>query len=135
MSKFFEGKTGLIYAGMIGLIASDIIPTLGDALYFHKHKQWRDRWTKGELTSKQYWTRELLGYYTFNSGWWLLVGLAVYFTPKYENKLKVGLGLIGAGAALSVIYKNIQKDEKDQLAQINAAKEKIYKNFKDEHIK
>lgn len=127
-SKFFEGKTGLLYAGMLGLIASDIIPTGGDFLYFKKHKEWRDKWAKGELTSKQYWTRELLGYYTFNSGWWLMVGLAVYFTPKYENKLKVGLALIGTSAVAAIIYKNITKDESDHLAEQNALKQKLIEN-------
>ncbi|MDD5013517.1 MAG: hypothetical protein PHW73_00260 [Atribacterota bacterium] len=124
-SKFFEGKTGLLYAGIIGLIASDIIPTGGDCLYFYKHKQWRDQWAKGELTSKQYWTRELFGYYAFNSAWWLMVGTVVYFTPKFENKIKVGLALIGAGAVFTVVYKNIQKDESQQLAERNAVKEKL----------
>jgi len=135
MSKFFEGKTGLLYAGLIGLVASDIIPTIGDAAFIGFQRKLRDKWAKGEIDSKTYWRKELGNYYLLNSGWWLIIGVAVYLTPKYENKIKVGLALIGASAVAAIIYKNIQKDEKEQLQQINAAKEKIFKNFQDETLK
>jgi hypothetical protein len=126
MNKFFEGKTGLIYAASIGLIASDIIPTPGDALYFYKHKQWRDKWSKGELTSKEYWTRELFAYYTFNSAWWLAVGVSTYFIPgDWKTKLKFLLGISGAGLVFTVVYKNITGDQKEMLAEQNALKQRL----------
>jgi hypothetical protein len=125
-SKFFEGKTGLIYAASIGLVLSDIVPTPGDALYFYKHKQWRDKWANGEFTSKQYWMRELTGYYTFNSAWWLLVGVGTYFIPgDWKTKLKFLLAVSGAGLVFTVVYKNINNDQKDMLAEQNALKQKL----------
>jgi hypothetical protein len=121
-----ENKTGLLYAGMLGLILSDIIPTGGDAAYFYFHRKIRDKWAKGEYTSKQYWLREALAYYLLNSAWWAMVGAAVYFTPgNYKKKLQTGVILVGAGIAISVIAKNIGKDEKEKLAEINLEKEKL----------
>ena len=40
ISKATEGEygTAILYAGAIGLILSDIIPTPADALYFHTEK-------------------------------------------------------------------------------------------------
>lgn len=126
MAKFFEGNTGLLYAGMIGLVASDIIPTPGDALYFHYVKKWRDQWTNGKLTSKQYWLREAAGYYLFNSVYWLSIGLIVYSIPgDFRKKAKVGLALAGTGIVAAVFFKNIQKDEQDGLAQENAKKTQL----------
>jgi hypothetical protein len=128
MDKLFqENKTGLVYAGMLGLWLSDVIPTGGDAIWFYYEKKWRDMWAKGELTAKQYWTRELFGYYFFNSTWWLMVGAAVYFTPgDYKKKLKIGILLAGAGTAIAIITKNIQKDEFEKLAEKNLAKQQLY---------
>jgi hypothetical protein len=123
-----ENKTGLLYAGLIGLIASDIIPGGGDAAYFYIHKKIRDKWTEGKYTSKQYWAREALIYYTLNAAWWTIIGTAVYFTPgNYKNKLKTGVLLIGVGIAVAVIVKNIEKDEKENLAEIQQEKEDLYK--------
>lgn len=134
MAKFFEGKTGLLYAGLIGLVASDIIPGWGDFFFIKFQRKLRDRWAKGEISSKEYWRKELGNYYLLNSGYWLIVGTAVYFTPKYENKIKVGLALIGAGAVTAIIYKNIVKDQEEQLAEKNALKQKLINKLDGQEI-
>jgi hypothetical protein len=125
--KFLEGDKGLLFATFAGLILSDIIPGPGDALYFHFNKKWRDQWSKGELTSKQYWSREALAYYLFNSGWWTIVAIATLSTPgKFENKLKTLIALIGGGFVVGVLINNIKNDEVNKLSEINQEKEKLY---------
>lgn len=110
-----------------GLIASDLIPTLGDALYFHKMRKLRDDWSEGKITSKQYWGREAIYYYTFNSGWWIIVGTTAYLLSggDYKKGIKIGIGLLGAGAVLAVFFKNIQKDDKEGLQQLQALKTEL----------
>jgi hypothetical protein len=119
-------KELLLYTGLLAAVAGDIIPTIGDAYYFYKVKQWRDQWAKGELTAKQFWAKELSGYYLYNSMFWLALFLIVYNVPGFENKLKIAAGVVGVGAVVTVIYKNIHKDIKDNLTEINQEKEKLY---------
>lgn len=111
--KKIDQNTALIYAGLLGLVLSDIIPTGGDALYFNKMRKWRNQLIKGEITPTQYWKKEALGYYTFNSGWWLGVGvITLCIKGDWKTKLKVLAGFAGAGVVAFTIIKNI-KDDKD----------------------
>lgn len=124
-----EKSTPVLYGVLLGTVLSDIIPTPGDALYFHFHKIIRDKWANGELTSGQYWFREGLIYYTLNSAWWAVVGLAVYYTPgNFQQKLKTGLMVAGSGIAIAVIAKNIQHDNRDKLQEKNAMKTELLNN-------
>lgn len=102
----------IVYAGAIGLLLSDVIPTPADGVYFWLMKKERDKFNNKEITAKQYWTREAIAYYGLNPIWWGIVLGALYYTKgDYTNKLKVGLGLISAGAVAGVLYKNIKEDE------------------------
>ena len=102
----------ILYAGALGLLASDIIPTPADGLYFHLLRIERDKFNKGEITPKQFWSREAAMYYGLNPLWWSVVLGAMVFTKgDYTKKLKVGIGIIGAGAVIGVIYNNVKKDE------------------------
>jgi xanthine/uracil permease len=103
---------GILLAGIVGLILSDIIPTPGDALYFWDQQRLRQNMEKGSITVKAYWRKNAEGYYLFNSGWWLLTGIIVMKTGKtFDQKLKIMTSLISAGAVIAVILKNIKKDE------------------------
>jgi hypothetical protein len=127
--KILKGESGLLFAAVGGAVLGDLIPTPGDALAFHLQRKLRDKWSKGEITSKQYWGREALYYYTLNSTWWLLVGLATYYTPgETQKKIRTLLALTGAGIVFSVIYKNIKKDEAEKLAEKNALKQRLLEN-------
>ena len=102
----------VIYAGALGLLASDIIPTPADSIYFSLMQKNKRKLEQKEITPKQYWTREAVLYYGLNPLWWGIVLTALYYTRgHYTNKLKVGLGIISAGVVVSVINKNIKKDE------------------------
>jgi hypothetical protein len=134
--KILTGNTGLLFASVGGAVLGNLIPTPGDALSFHMKRKLRDQWTKGEISSKEYWAREATYYYLFNSAWWLGVGIAAYYTPgDASKKLKTIFLVTGFGAALSVLFKNISNDEKEKLEQVNGIKQKLYENADDLDIK
>lgn len=102
---------GVLYAGMIGLVLSDIIPTPGDALYFYQQQKLKKKLEAKEITPQQYWLKEAAGYYLYNSAWWAIVfGVVICVKGSAESKLKIASACIGAGAVVSVLIKNIKKD-------------------------
>jgi hypothetical protein len=102
----------VLYAGLIGLVVSDIIPTPADAVYFRLMEKNKQKLDSGQITPRQYWTRDAALYYGLNPLWWSLVLLAVVSTKGgLDNKIKLGVGLVGAGAVLGVISKNIREEE------------------------
>lgn len=102
----------LLYAGAIGLLLSDVIPTPADGLYFSLQQKNKAKLEAKEITPKQYWTRDAIYYYGLNPLWWGLVLGALYYTKgDYTQKAKVGVGILAFGVVLSVIHKNIKKDE------------------------
>jgi len=102
----------IIYAGAIGLLLSDIIPTPADAIHFSYMQKQNKKMKDGEITPKEYWRNESLSYYLLNPIWWSLVLGTLYFTKgDYTNKLKIGVGIISAGAVIGVLNKNIKKDK------------------------
>jgi len=106
-----EYGTGVLYAGAVGLILSDIIPTPADALYFYTEKKLRDKWKNGEITPEKYWKKTAMAYYLYNPIWWILV-LAVMYNIEGDlaKKAKIGLAIAGAGAVVGMIYRNYSQD-------------------------
>ncbi len=101
----------ILYAGALGLLLSDVIPTPADSLYFSLMQKNKRKLENKEITPKQYWQREALLYYGLNPIWWGVVLGALYFTKgEYNTKMKVGLGIIAAGGVIGVLNKNIEKD-------------------------
>lgn len=102
----------IVYAGALGLLLSDIIPTPADAIHFNLMQKQKRKLEKGEITPKQFWRNEAISYYALNPLWWSLVLGALYFTKgTYTTKAKVGLGIIAGGAVIGVLHNNIKKDE------------------------
>lgn len=105
-------KTSLLYAVGVGLLLSDLIPTPADALFFYKERKNKEKLTKGEITPKQYWTRDALGYYGYNALWWSAVlGATMLIGKDYKQKRNILIGLVAGGLVVGVIAKNIKKDE------------------------
>lgn len=103
----------IVYATAIGLLASDLIPTPADALFFRLMAKNKQKLEAKEISPKQYWTREALLYYGLNPLWWGIVLTALYYTKgDYTNKVKVGLGLLAGGVVVGVLAKNIKEEEK-----------------------
>ena len=105
-------KTSLLYAVGLGLLLSDLVPTPADAYYFYKQRKNKEKLTKGEITPKQYWTRDAIGYYGLNALWWSAVlGSTILFGKDYKQKRNILIGLVAGGLVVGVISKNIKKDE------------------------
>jgi hypothetical protein len=103
--------TGALYIGLLGLFLSDLIPTPADAVYFNLERKLRDDWKSGSISAKQYWTRETTSYYGLNALWWLLViVIATQIPGSARKKMNIALAIIGVGAVVAVIHRNIQKD-------------------------
>lgn len=104
--------TAMLYVAGISFILADAIPTPADAFYFNYQQKNKQRLEEGKITPKQYWTKEATAYYLSNIVWWSLVLGGMYATKgDYTQKAKVGLGLVAAGVVISVLHKNIKKDE------------------------
>ena len=102
----------VLYGSLIGLVVSDIIPTPADAVYFRMMEVNKRLLEEKRITPRQYWTRDAALYYGLNPIWWLLVlGVVVNTKGGLDNKLKLGVALIGAGAVFGVISKNIREEE------------------------
>lgn len=102
----------ILYAGAIGLLISDILPTPADGIYFYAMQKNKAKLEAKEITPKQFWRRETALYYGLNPIWWSMVLGAMYFTKgSYTVKMKVGIGIISAGVVIGVINSNIRKDE------------------------
>jgi len=115
ISSAVKGGHGnaILYAGAIGLLLSDVIPTPADGLYFYLQQKNKAKLQAKEITPKQYWVRDAAYYYGLNPIWWGLVLGSLYLTKgDYTQKAKVGIALIAAGAVIGVLNKNIKKDEK-----------------------
>lgn len=95
-----------------GLIASDIIPTPADAIYFRTMARNKQLLEEKKISPKQYWTRDAVLYYGLNPLWWtLVVSVVVLSKGDFNDKAKLGLALIGAGAVVGVISKNIREEQ------------------------
>jgi hypothetical protein len=122
MKKFFEeignaskGEygAGVLYAGAVGLILSDVIPTPADALYYYTEKKLREKWKNGEITPEKYWEKTAMAYYLYKPIWWILVVAVVYNIPgDLTKKAKVGMSIVGAGALIGIISRNYSQDIK-----------------------
>ena len=105
-------KTNLLYALGVGLLLSDLIPTPADALYFYKQRKNKQKLENKEITPKQYWIRDAMGYYGFNALWWSSVlGATILLGKDYKQKRDILIGLVAGGLVVGVIAKNIKKDE------------------------
>lgn len=103
----------VLYAGLLGLLISDIVPTPADAVYFRSMEKNKQLLGENKITPRQYWTRDALLYYGLNPLWWSLVlGTVVLTKGDLSTKIKIGIGLVGAGAVIGVISKNIKDEER-----------------------
>src|SRR3990172_764999 len=105
---------GALYLTITTAMVADIIPQPLDALYFYYEKDIRDKWMRGELTPKQYWTRKAISYYGIDPLWWAIVLGAVVLTKgDVKDKLTIAGGVIGAGAVIGLLFKFINKDVRE----------------------
>lgn len=103
--------TGVLYASILGAVLGDIIPTPADAVYFLYERKLRIKLIDKTITPAQYWERTAFAYYILNPIWWLLVFLVtIAIKGDAKKKMSVMFAMIGAGAVIGVLARNIKKD-------------------------
>ena len=106
------GGEAVLYSVLLGMLLSDITPTPADALYFNTEFNLKKAIEEGKITASQYWWRDAIAYYGYNSIWWgLVIGATVAIPGGLNAKVKMAVGLIAGGAVFGVLAKNIKKDK------------------------
>lgn len=109
--KSGNGNT-LILTALIAAAIANALPTPADGMYFNMQQKIKEQLSKGEITPKEYWTKDILHYYTFTAGWYiLLIILILALGGKYKTNAKILILIVSGGLVLGVWKKNIQKDE------------------------
>lgn len=106
------GENGALYIALLAAAAGNAIPSPADAWIFYRQRSDKEKWASGEITSKQYWGRQMLWYYTSAPLWYGALFAGVYFFGKTtKQKLMIATAVIGGGAVMGVVANNIKKDE------------------------
>ena len=121
--KSGNGNT-LILTALIAAAVANALPTPADGLYFSMQQKIKEQLNNGEISPKEYWTKDILHYYTYTAGWYiLLILLILAIGGKYQTNSKILIVLISGGFIFGVWKKNIEKDEALQKLQ----RESMYK--------
>jgi hypothetical protein len=103
----------LIYTAILSAMIANVVPTPADAIYFWRRGVDKEKLDRGEITPTQYWTRDVVGYYTYTALWYgLVLTIVASMGGTYQTKAKILLGTLGAGVVVGVVANNIKKDEK-----------------------
>lgn len=134
MNKVFEEiinasqgrhSDGVLYAGAVGIILSDFIPTPAEAAFYYREKNLREKWEAGNITSEKYYNGSYQSLHISKYIWWIGVLSAIYFYKGNTNeKAKFGLILVGAGAITGIIFKMMRKDLTEVKTDVKEAIEK-----------
>lgn len=109
--KSGNGNT-LILTALIAAAIANALPTPADGLYFSMQQRIKQELEEGKITPKEYWTKDILHYYTFTAGWYILLILFILaIGGKYQTNSKILIVLISGGFIFGVWKKNIEKDE------------------------
>jgi len=109
--KSGNGNT-LILTALIAAAIANALPTPADGLYFSMQQKIKEQLNNGEISPKEYWTKDILHYYTYTAGWYiLLILLILAIGGKYQTNSKILIVLISGGFIFGVWKKNIEKDE------------------------
>lgn len=107
-----EGNgNALIITALLAAALANAVPTPADGFYFSMQQRIKEQLEKGEISPKEYWTKDILHYYTFTAAWYVfLVILVLALGGKYETNAKILIVIISGGLVLGVWKKNIEKD-------------------------
>lgn len=106
---------GALYLSLAVATVADILPHPMDAVYFNLQKSNRDKFINGDITPEQYWRRNVVAYYGCDFAWWGFLFLVAILTKgTAKDKFLIVGSLIGAGAVIGIIHRNIVKDIEQQ---------------------
>ena len=117
IGEVVKGGNGnaIIFTALLAAIVANVMPVPTDYLYFQAQQSDKEKLESGCITAKQYWTRDILGYYGYTASWYLFLFLILYSANgSYKNNSRILLALLSAGLIVSVYNKNITKDEQIQ---------------------
>jgi len=109
-----EGNgNALIYTALGAAMLANAIPTVADGLYFSLQQKWKQELEEGKITPEQYWTRDVLNYYTITASYYgvVLLTMLALNKNKFSSNSKILLALLGGGLVIGVAIKNVQKDK------------------------
>jgi len=111
----------LIYTALIAAILANCTPTVADSFYFNLQQKWKQELEDGKITPEQYWTRDVVNYYTITASYYgiLLLAMLALNKSSFSMKSKILLGMIGGGLVVGVAMKNVQKDK--EVAELKAS--------------
>lgn len=120
INKVIQSGNGnaLIYTALGAAIIANCTPTIADGWYFSLQQKWKQDLEDGKITPEQYWTRDILHYYTITAGYYGVVFLTMLALNKnsFSTNSKILLAIIGGGLVIGVGIKNVQKDK--EIAQL-----------------
>lgn len=109
--KSGNGNT-LIITALVSAAIANMMPTIFDSAYFNLQFRLKQELQEGKITPREYWTKDILHYYTYTAAWYVLLLLIVLaIGGKYKTNAKILVVLISGGLVFSVWKKNIEKDE------------------------
>ena len=101
INKVIQSGNGnaLIYTALGAAIIANCTPTIADGWYFSLQQKWKQDLEDGKITPEQYWTRDILHYYTITAGYYGVVFLTMLALNKnsFSTNSKILLAIIGGG--------------------------------------
>ena len=102
----------ILFTALMAAIVANVLPTPADALYFSAQQKDKERLENGLITPSQYWRRDMIGYYAYTGGYYLIIFLALQaLGGTYKNNARVLLAVLSGGLVLGVYGKNVSRDE------------------------
>ena len=111
-----DGKgNAIIFTALLAAIVANVMPVPTDYLYFRAQQSDKQKLEDGVITAKQYWTRDILGYYLYTASWYAVLFTILYAANgTYKNNARILLALLSAGLVVSIYNKNSTKDQELQ---------------------
>lgn len=114
ISKAIKDGNGnaIIFTALAAAAIANTLPTPFDAIYFSRQRSLKEKLENGTISIENYWYHDVGEYYLWTSLWYvsLFIGLSAV-GGAYKNNSRALIALVGAGAVLGVIQKNIKKDK------------------------
>jgi hypothetical protein len=105
----------ILYTALLAAIVANCTPTPADYFYFRAQQRDKEKLENGEITPKQYWRRDIAGYYGYTAGYYAIIFLTLQaIGGTYKNNARVLMALLSGGLIIGVYAKNVQKDEELQ---------------------
>lgn len=102
----------LLFTAIAAAAIANIMPTPADYFYFKAQSRDKEKLEKGLITPKQYWTRDIAGYYLYTAGWYTAMFLTIQaLGGTYKNNSRILLALLSGGLIIGVANQNIKRDE------------------------